>query len=74
MEEPFSLPRCSEWQEHVKLYFKGGLNGCEDVEWIHLAQDMAQLRIHVKTAMNIHFRMASVTEGILVHNIKCLFM
>jgi phenylalanine-4-hydroxylase len=40
-----------EWDDNIRMYVRE--TGCEDVDWIHLAQDRRQWRTLVNRATNI---------------------
>jgi hypothetical protein len=47
---PLGRPR-RRWEDNIKLYLKEV--GCDDVDWIHLAQDKVQWRFLVNAVMNL---------------------
>jgi hypothetical protein len=39
------------WEDNIKMYFKE--IGCEDIDWIQLAQDIIQCHVLVNTVINL---------------------
>jgi hypothetical protein len=48
-KRPLGRPR-RRWENNTKMYLRK--TGCENVKWIHVAQDRVQWRADVKTKMN----------------------
>jgi hypothetical protein len=49
-KRPVRRPR-HRWEDNIKMYLKE--TRCEDVDWIHLAQDRVQWQCSVNTVVNL---------------------
>ena len=47
---PLARPRC-RWEDNIKMDFQEV--GCEDMDWIELAQDKDRWRVLVNAVMNL---------------------
>jgi hypothetical protein len=50
VKRPLGRPRCI-WENNIKTDLKD--SGCDDVEWIHLAQGSNQWKVLVHAVMNL---------------------